>query len=648
MRLLLIDDDPQIIRLVRFALSAESAEVVSFTDAAEGLAAAARERFDGLLLDVMMPNADGRATLAALRDSAASRDLPVIFMTAKSRADEIAELRRLGAADVIRKPFDPATLPAEIRRILGGAKNSSDAVPPIPLAMRRGFVASAVDRLDAIERSLEILAVDASSRNELESLRMHFHRLAGVATSYGFQPLSDTARGEERLAEQLLDKNSGVGRDIITGWTETLCRLREQLGAAGPDLMEPVVAPARRPTRLLCVDAESGPERFLGVLAFDSAFAVESAHSAGDAERALERGLADVIVVAADLPNASALDLIAGIRARPHGTRPAVFLDVRRRPTIAEIRRAEELAVDGFLDTRIVDATVARIRTAVDRKSGPTPRLLFAGIAQYADSFASVIESAGYQLRITDDLEHLDVDVARFDADMILAGVEGNSAEAVRLARAVHMVIEPASCPIAIVTGTAGPGLHVQARRAGIDVLEVPLSRALLLSTIESRVAAARAWKAAMHRDPLTACFRETSFRERLQQRLNDRSSGGELTLAVAEVEDPLALALADLLRTHLRDTDEIARLTGGRFAVAMERISALNATTLLDNLAGIFSAMHGAPLRFAVTLVTPDLSAEACIARATLALHVDRPAGSGAAVQRVGSPATLPTPPLP
>ncbi|MEK6662740.1 MAG: response regulator [Pseudomonadota bacterium] len=72
---------------------------------------------DLILLDVMMPGMDGPTTLAALREQAALKEVPVIFMTAKVQPSEIAHYRSLGALDVIAKPFDPMTLADQVRAI---------------------------------------------------------------------------------------------------------------------------------------------------------------------------------------------------------------------------------------------------------------------------------------------------------------------------------------------------------------------------------------------------------------------------------------------------------------------------------------------------------------------------------------------------
>ena len=72
---------------------------------------------DLVLLDVMMPDMDGPATLRALRQLPGMAALPVVFMTAKVQPQEVAEYRARGALDVIAKPFDPMTLAAQVREI---------------------------------------------------------------------------------------------------------------------------------------------------------------------------------------------------------------------------------------------------------------------------------------------------------------------------------------------------------------------------------------------------------------------------------------------------------------------------------------------------------------------------------------------------
>ena len=120
-RILVIDDDDSIREVAQLALEILGGWQVSTAGGgADGVAKAAAERPDVILLDVMMPDLDGPATLARLRTAAATNDIPVIFLTAKIRPADRARFLGLGAEGVITKPFDPTSLSDEIFALLNG------------------------------------------------------------------------------------------------------------------------------------------------------------------------------------------------------------------------------------------------------------------------------------------------------------------------------------------------------------------------------------------------------------------------------------------------------------------------------------------------------------------------------------------------
>jgi len=117
-RILYVEDEPDIRMVAQMALEAVGGfTVIACPSGSEALAAAPTAQADLLLLDVMMPGMDGPSTLKALRALPATADTPVIFMTAKVQAAEVAQYRELGAIDVIHKPFDLMELSAQISRI---------------------------------------------------------------------------------------------------------------------------------------------------------------------------------------------------------------------------------------------------------------------------------------------------------------------------------------------------------------------------------------------------------------------------------------------------------------------------------------------------------------------------------------------------
>jgi len=117
-RILYVEDQPDIRLVAKMALEAVGGfTVIACASGQEALNSAPTAMADLLLLDVMMPGMDGPSTLKALRELPATAHAPVIFMTAKVQAAEVAQYLGLGALQVIPKPFDPMELSEQIRRI---------------------------------------------------------------------------------------------------------------------------------------------------------------------------------------------------------------------------------------------------------------------------------------------------------------------------------------------------------------------------------------------------------------------------------------------------------------------------------------------------------------------------------------------------
>jgi two-component system OmpR family response regulator len=121
-KVLLVDDEADIRTLGQLSLSRLGGwETVLAASGAEAVTRAVTERPDLILLDVMMPVMDGPSTFTQLRAQEATARIPIIFMTAKTQKQEVARYLELGAVGVICKPFDPVTLPSEIKRLLPSA-----------------------------------------------------------------------------------------------------------------------------------------------------------------------------------------------------------------------------------------------------------------------------------------------------------------------------------------------------------------------------------------------------------------------------------------------------------------------------------------------------------------------------------------------
>src|SRR5690349_8893586 len=115
---LVIDDEKDLLELVRYNLEKEHLDVITATDGASGLEIGLRHKPDLVLLDLMMPGMNGMEVCKQLRSDARTSRVPIIMLTAKaSETDKIVGLE-MGADDYITKPFSVRELLARVRAVL--------------------------------------------------------------------------------------------------------------------------------------------------------------------------------------------------------------------------------------------------------------------------------------------------------------------------------------------------------------------------------------------------------------------------------------------------------------------------------------------------------------------------------------------------
>lgn len=114
-RILIVDDEPEIGRLLSLILRGAGFEVAAVEDGRAALEHLAASATDLVLLDVIMPELDGFETLRRIRESLPTATLPVLMLTAGAGAGDRARAERLGADDFIAKPFDPVDVVERVR-----------------------------------------------------------------------------------------------------------------------------------------------------------------------------------------------------------------------------------------------------------------------------------------------------------------------------------------------------------------------------------------------------------------------------------------------------------------------------------------------------------------------------------------------------
>jgi len=121
-KILIVDDEPDLVSTVQFRLKFANCSVVTASNGKEGLEKAAGEKPDLILLDTNMPVMNGHEMLEHLRNDPATKDIPVIMLTARCEPQDIAAASAHGISDYVTKPFEFADLMEKIKTVL---KNKS-------------------------------------------------------------------------------------------------------------------------------------------------------------------------------------------------------------------------------------------------------------------------------------------------------------------------------------------------------------------------------------------------------------------------------------------------------------------------------------------------------------------------------------------
>jgi DNA-binding response OmpR family regulator len=116
---LIVDDDPDIRAMLRFALADQETTVIDAADGVQALYILESEPPDVMVLDLMMPNLDGYGVLEAMRERGLAPATRVIILTAKSEGRDLVRAWELGADDYLTKPLDPDHLAAKIHALAG-------------------------------------------------------------------------------------------------------------------------------------------------------------------------------------------------------------------------------------------------------------------------------------------------------------------------------------------------------------------------------------------------------------------------------------------------------------------------------------------------------------------------------------------------
>jgi DNA-binding response OmpR family regulator/CO dehydrogenase nickel-insertion accessory protein CooC1 len=166
-KILVIDDHLETITIIQRVLQQQGYDVISARSGVRGLALATKELPDLILLDVMMPEMDGREVCRRLRATARLADVPIIMFTAMSEADEKLAGFDAGADDYLTKPTEPGELVERVKALLVNVTpHAAETVTAAPMAAEEGKILSSI-RTHNIQEAAPAATMDLPLKQRL-------------------------------------------------------------------------------------------------------------------------------------------------------------------------------------------------------------------------------------------------------------------------------------------------------------------------------------------------------------------------------------------------------------------------------------------------------------------------------------------------
>ncbi len=613
LRILVVDDDADARALLQASLRADGFDVSLAASGAEGLAKARADGPDVILLDGLMPDMDGRATLLALKADPATRTVPVVILSGRLEGED---WRSLGAAGAIAKPFDMAALRSRLRELvasdpsrstldLGTERREAASLD----ALRASFVSRSNAHLEEARGWLDTLAASPGDGETLRQLMRFFHNLAGIGGVYGFPQVTVLGRdGEVRCIERLRTSTDPTAVDV-RAWRRQLDALRAAL--ARPARALPLDrAAGERAGQVLVVSADPEVHRELVPLLEVEGFAVQEEATLADARERLAGRLPAAMILDALLPDGSGLGLVKLVRAGRGGEAPAIVVTSPRSGFLDKVD-AVTSGADGYFE-KPVDwkALVRRLQQVLDAgQAAPTTLLSVEDDPDQGDYLRAVLESAGHRVVICAQPSQFEVLLHEHQPDLVLMDVLLPGVTGYDLVRTLRQDERWLTVPVIFLTTEGQLESRWRSTRVGgDDHLVKPVPPALLLSSVATHIGRARFLRQLLSLDGLTRLRTHSAFCEAAQAAVHRHADAPDRSVAWVMIDvdhfksvndrfghpvgDRVLASLAALLRRPLRSSSGLAGRYGGEeFGLLVEDLPGAQVVLLVERLLAEFGA---------------------------------------------------------
>ena len=209
-RILLIDDEDDILEFIRYNLTKAGYEVYTARNGAEGLQQAAAHRPHLILLDVMMPTMDGIETCRALRCDPALKETMVVFLSALGEEEQQLAGFGAGADDYISKPIKPKLLISRIQAIL--KRVAADKPASLVIDRERHLVIRNGERIELPRKEFALLDLLYSSPGKLFSREEIYTKIWGTEVVVGDRTIDVHIRKlRQKIGDERIVTIKGVG-----------------------------------------------------------------------------------------------------------------------------------------------------------------------------------------------------------------------------------------------------------------------------------------------------------------------------------------------------------------------------------------------------------------------------------------------------
>jgi diguanylate cyclase (GGDEF)-like protein len=480
--------------------------------------------------------------------------------------------------------------------------------------LRVEFVRDGHTRVGAVMANLGTLAKEPSDPNVLRALMHAFHAFSGSGATYGFHRITELGREAEQECVARIRTGTTPTTEDIERWRKRALEVGSELDSPTELPPEPRPAAPPRPAsftppEILLVDDDPDTLATLKRYVEQEGMTVRSARTHDEAVRSLESGMPDGLVVDIVLPDGSGYELVERTRAMPGGDVPPVLMISVRSGFLDKVE-ATHCGADGYFEKPVDwETLMRRLVHLLDRNQPQGSRVLSVEDDPVQAAFLrTVLEAAGYTVKVCEDPRRFEGDLTSFRPDLVLMDAVLPGMSGYDIVRFIRQHERYAALPVIFLTTEAQMEAKIRATAAGADdYLAKPVVPALLLTSVAARIERSRLLGSLLTRDGLTRLLTHTAFLERARaahararrprarpviwvmldvdrfKTINDRFGH--------PVGDRVLVGLSALLRRRLRPSDTVGRYGGEEFAILLEDLNIDEATQVLDRIRAEFAS---------------------------------------------------------